>query len=97
MNIKFLIRRISKKLPGNELSGNQKKLIAGPNGKMEEKNPYLKISSNQYLAQLFQVNPKLKIIKYIKIAHQPSSLHYKNKKPKIIPKIIKLDQEEKGY
>ena len=34
-------------LPGNELSGSQKKLTAGPNEKMGGKNPYLKISLNR--------------------------------------------------
>lgn len=37
-------RGVNYVLPGNELSGSQKKLTAGPNEKMEKKNPYLKIS-----------------------------------------------------
>lgn len=50
-------------LPGNELSGSQKKLTAGPNEKMErkKKNPYLKISLNKLPLYLYQLNPRLSI------------------------------------
>ena len=51
-------------LPGNELSGSQKKLTAGPNEKMEKKHipTYLEIILNKLLPRLHQLNAQFYII-----------------------------------
>ena len=69
-------------LPGNELSGSQKKLTAGPNEKMEKKNKnipiYLKTILNKLLPRLHQLNAQFYIIKPIcKASYSPQSLKVK--------------------
>lgn len=67
-------------LPGNELSGSQKKLTAGPNEKMEKKNipTYLEIILNKLLPGLHQLNAQFYIIKPIwKASYSPQSLKAK--------------------
>jgi len=69
-------------LPGNELSGSQKKLTAGPNEKMEKKKQniptYLKIILNELLPRLHQLNAQFYIIKPIwKTSYSPQSLKVK--------------------
>lgn len=64
-------------LPGNELSGSQKKLTAGPNEKMEKKHipTYLEIILNKLLPRLHQLNARFYIIKPIwKASYSPQSL-----------------------
>lgn len=64
-------------LPGNELSGSQKKLTAGPNEKMEKKHipTYLEIILNKLLPRLHQLNAQFYIIKPIwKASYSPQSL-----------------------
>lgn len=68
-------------LPGNELSGSQKKLTADPNEKMEKKKnipTYLKIILNKLLPRLHQLNAQFYIIKPIwKTSYSPQSLKVK--------------------
>ena len=68
-------------LPGNELSGSQKKLTAGPNEKMEKEKyipTYLKIILNKLLPWLHQLNAQFYIIKPIwKASYSPQSLKVK--------------------
>lgn len=72
-------------LPGNELSGSQKKLTAGPNEKMgkkkQKKKPiHLKISLNK-LPQLHQLNAQFYIIKPIwKASYSPQSPKVKQRR-----------------
>lgn len=69
-------------LPGNELCGSQKKLIAGPSEKMEKNiYPNLKISLNKLLLQLYPLNSQFNIIKVIwKVSNSPKFLKVKQRR-----------------